>query len=85
MAIRFALDPEFTRSELRTPRNAANSFWNVVPSCPSVSQKSSVLLTASTSSSVNTQLVCHLLRSSSYDPDLMLVGNLCELGGNIPV
>ncbi len=56
MAIRLALEPEFTNRLWRTPRNSASSRWNASPSEPSVSQKSSVADTAaSTSSSVNTR------------------------------
>ena len=56
IAIRFALDPELTNSEFRTPRNVASSFSNLSPSSPKVSQKSIVVDTAaSTSSSVNTR------------------------------
>ena len=55
IATRLALDPEFTKSDFRTPRNSASWFSNLSPSGPSVSQKSSVLDTAaSTSSSVKT-------------------------------
>jgi len=50
-ATRFAEEPELTRMDFLTPSSAASSVSNASPSGPSVSQKSSVLETAASTSS----------------------------------
>ena len=56
IAIKLALEPELTRRQCLTPRKLESSDWKDAPSVPRVSQKSSVELTAaSTSSSAKTR------------------------------